>query len=92
VGENEVRIDATMDAVGALGGASNLMNSLHGLRDAGSALSEAFDELNIQQAFAGGNAAAGAFTIALQLGLALIHETNNALTDTIAAYDKASPR
>jgi len=79
-----------MDAVGALGGASNLMNSLHGLRDAGSALSEAFDELNIQQAFAGGNAAAGAFTIALQLGLALIHETNNALTDTIAAYDKAS--
>lgn len=90
MGENEVRIDATMDAAGALGAASSLSSSLHGLREAGAGLSEAFDELNIQQAFAGGNAAMGAFTIALQLGLALIHETNSALNDTIASFEKAS--
>lgn len=88
-GDNDVVIDAKMDAGDATAGVTDLLSRFESLRGAGVEIAEAFQELDIAHAFTEGLHPLEMLGAALQVGVGLIRETASALDDMVSAYEKA---
>ena len=89
-GQNDVVVNASMDAADAQAGITDLLNSFDKLGPAAGAIGDAFEDLDLQNLFADGIQATDLFTVALRIGLDLIRETSSALEDMASAYNKAT--
>ncbi len=88
-GDNDVLIKADFDSGDANAGVGDLLGRFQALGDAAGEISDAYQELGLEDAFADGIQMTDLFAASLQIGLNLIKETSSALEDMTAAWDKA---
>jgi len=89
-GENDVVIDARMNADDASQGVSDLLSRFEGFGSAIGEVNSIIQDLDLAEAFTTGLHPLEMLGTALEVGVNLIRETATALDDMIAAYDKAS--